>query len=31
MDWVAVDAGAVVVHLLTDRARRYYDLEALFG
>ena len=31
MDWVAVDAGAVVVHLLTERARRYYDLEALFG
>lgn len=29
MDWVAVEAGHVVAHILTERARRYYQLEEL--
>eukprot|EP00195_Chlamydomonas_chlamydogama_P005584 CAMPEP_0202898046 /NCGR_PEP_ID=MMETSP1392-20130828/6663_1 /ASSEMBLY_ACC=CAM_ASM_000868 /TAXON_ID=225041 /ORGANISM="Chlamydomonas chlamydogama, Strain SAG 11-48b" /LENGTH=494 /DNA_ID=CAMNT_0049583861 /DNA_START=275 /DNA_END=1759 /DNA_ORIENTATION=- len=30
-DWVAVHAGRIVAHVLTERARRYYKLEELFG
>lgn len=30
-DWVALEAGPVTVHVFTDRARSYYDLEGLWG
>ncbi len=31
MDWIMVDVGgAVAVHILTERARAFYDLESLF-
>jgi len=30
-DWCLLDAGSVTVHVLTDRARRFYALEALWG
>ncbi|CAD7701801.1 unnamed protein product [Ostreobium quekettii] len=30
-DWVVVDAGSVVVHVFMEDARRYYDLEGLWG
>jgi ribosome-associated protein len=29
--WVLVDAGDVVVHAMTEKARRYYDLEGLWA
>ncbi len=29
--WVLVDYGDVVVHLLLDDARRFYDLDGLWG
>jgi ribosome-associated protein len=29
-DWILVDAGDVIVHLMTDRARDFYDLESLW-
>ncbi len=30
-DWVALEAGPLVVHVMTDRARGYFDLESLWG
>jgi hypothetical protein len=30
-DWCVLDAGAVTVHVLTERARRFYALEGLWG
>jgi ribosomal silencing factor RsfS len=30
-DWAVLDAGTVVVHVLTERARRFYNLEGLWG
>jgi ribosomal silencing factor RsfS len=30
-DWVALEAGTVVVHVFTERARAYYDIEGLWG
>ena len=30
-DWVLIDAGDVIVHLFRDEARRFYDLERLWG
>ena len=30
-DWCLLDAGSVTVHVLTQRARRFYALEALWG
>lgn len=30
-DWLALEAGPVVVHVFTARARAYYDLEGLWG
>ena len=30
-DWAALDAGRVLVHVMTDRARRYFDLERLWA
>lgn len=30
-DWLAVDAGRVAVHVFTERARLYYDIEGLWG
>ena len=29
-DWILVDAGDVIVHLMTDQARDFYDLESLW-
>jgi ribosome-associated protein len=29
--WILVDFVDVVLHLFTDEARRYYDLESLWG
>ena len=29
--WVLMDYGDVLVHLMQDDARRYYDLEALWA
>lgn len=29
--WIVVDLVDVVIHLFNDEARRYYDLEALWG
>ncbi|MBI2708660.1 MAG: ribosome silencing factor [Actinobacteria bacterium] len=31
MRWVLMDYGAFVVHVLSDDARRYYDLERLWS
>jgi ribosomal silencing factor RsfS len=30
-DWCVLDAGGVAVHVLTQRARRFYALEGLWG
>ena len=30
-DWVLVDAGNVIVHLMSAEARELYDLESLWG
>jgi len=30
-DWVALEAGPLLVHVLTERARVYYNLEGLWG
>lgn len=29
-DWILVDAGDVIVHLMTSQARDFYDLESLW-
>jgi ribosome-associated protein len=31
MDWVLMDYGDFVVHVLTAEARAYYELERLWG
>lgn len=30
-NWVAIDCVDVVIHVFNDEARRYYDLESLWG
>jgi ribosomal silencing factor RsfS len=30
-EWNAVDCGSCVIHVLSDRARRYYDIEELWA
>jgi ribosome-associated protein len=30
-EWILLDYGSFVVHLMTPRARSYYDLERLWG
>ena len=29
-DWILVDAGDIIVHLMTSQARDFYDLEGLW-
>ena len=29
-DWVLVDAGDIIVHLMSSEARKFYDLESLW-
>jgi len=30
-DWMAVDCGNIIVHILSDKGRRFYDLESLWS
>jgi ribosome-associated protein len=30
-EWILLDAGAIVLHLMTSKARRFYDLEGLWS
>lgn len=30
-DWTLVDLGAVIVHIMTPQARKFYDLEGLWS
>ncbi|WP_211250176.1 ribosome silencing factor [Mesoaciditoga lauensis] len=30
-DWMIVDAGEVVIHIFTKKAREFYDLESLWS
>ncbi len=30
-DWNLIDIGSIVVHLMSDEARRFYDLEKLWN
>ena len=30
-DWMLLDLGDVIVHVMTEQARRFYDLERLWG
>ena len=30
-DWILVDLGDVIVHIMIDEARKSYDLESLWG
>ncbi|ULQ60487.1 ribosome silencing factor [Brucepastera parasyntrophica] len=29
-DWVLIDLGSIIIHLMTETARRFYDLEKLW-
>jgi ribosome-associated protein len=29
-DWVIIDAGAIVIHVLTEESREYYSLDSLW-
>lgn len=30
-DWILIDVGSIIIHLLTTEARQFYDLEALYA